>query len=114
MSETNSRFKDAAEVSTNCRTIGAAVENPANKAFPAFSPRVECLHVCFILTGPSKDSSRFQSGANCMHVVKLRYVAKSARCVVGVQVVTHSLPSLLLTFRRVHHKMSPNGSVVDP
>jgi hypothetical protein len=49
-----------------------------------------------------------------MHVVKLRCVAKSARCVVGVQVVTRSLPSLLLTFRRVHHKMSPNGSVVDP
>jgi hypothetical protein len=58
MSETNSRFKDVAEVSTNCRTIGAAVEDPANKAFPAFSPRVECLHVCFILIGLSKDEWR--------------------------------------------------------
>ena len=58
MSETNGRFKDTAEVSTNCRTIGAAVEDPANKAFPAFSPRVECLHICFILTGPSKDEWR--------------------------------------------------------
>ena len=55
ISETNSRFKDTAEVSTNCRTIGATVEDLANKAFLAFSPRVECLHVCFILTGLSKD-----------------------------------------------------------
>jgi hypothetical protein len=58
MSETNSSFKDAAEVSTNCRTIRAAVEDPANKAFPAFSPRVECLHICFILTGPGKNERR--------------------------------------------------------
>ena len=55
MLETNSRFKDAAEVSTNYRTIRAVVEDLANKAFTAFSSRVECLHVCFILIGPSKD-----------------------------------------------------------
>ena len=58
MPETNGRFKDTAEVSTDCRTIRAAVEDPANKASPAFSPRVECLHVRFILTGPSKDKWR--------------------------------------------------------
>ena len=55
MSETNSRFKDTVEVSTNCRTIGAAVEDPANKAFLASSPRVEYLYICFILIGISKD-----------------------------------------------------------
>jgi hypothetical protein len=55
MLETNSRFKDAIEVSTNYRTIGAIVEDLANKAFLAFSPRVECLYVCFILIGLSKD-----------------------------------------------------------
>jgi hypothetical protein len=58
ISETNGRFKDTVEVSTNCRTIGAAVEDPANKAFPAFSPRVECLYICFILIGLSKDEWR--------------------------------------------------------
>jgi hypothetical protein len=55
MSEANSRFKETTEVSTDCRTIRATVKDPANKAFLAFSPRVECLHVCFILTGLSKD-----------------------------------------------------------
>jgi hypothetical protein len=54
MSETDSRFKDTIEVSTDCRTVRAVVEDPADKAFPAFSPRVECLHVCFILIGLSK------------------------------------------------------------
>jgi hypothetical protein len=58
MSETNSRFKDAAEVSANCRTIRATVEDLANKAFLAFSPRVECLHICFILTGLGKKEQR--------------------------------------------------------
>jgi hypothetical protein len=58
MSETNGRFKDTAEVSTDCRTIRAAVKDPADEVFPAFSPRVKCLHVCFILTGPSKDERR--------------------------------------------------------
>jgi hypothetical protein len=58
MSETNSRFKDTVEVSTDCRTIRAAVEDPANKAFLAFKPRMKCLHVCFILTGLSKDEWR--------------------------------------------------------
>jgi hypothetical protein len=58
MSETNGRFKDTAEVSTNCRTIRTAVEDPTNKAFPAFSPRVECLHICCILTGPRKNERR--------------------------------------------------------
>jgi len=58
MLETNSRFKDAIEVSTNYRTIRATVKDPANKAFLAFSPRVECLHVCFILIGLSKDKWR--------------------------------------------------------
>jgi hypothetical protein len=58
MSETNGRFKDTVEVSTDYRTIRAIVEDPANKAFPAFSPRMKCLHVCFILIGPSKDEWR--------------------------------------------------------
>ena len=58
MSETNGRFKDTAEVSTDCRTIRAVVEDLANKAFPAFSPRVECLHICFVLTGPRKNERR--------------------------------------------------------
>jgi hypothetical protein len=58
MSETDSRFKDTTEVSTDCRTVRAAVEDPADKAFPAFSPGVECLHVYFILTGPSKHEWR--------------------------------------------------------
>jgi hypothetical protein len=58
ISETNGRFKDTAEVSTDCRTIRAAVEDPANKAFPAFSPRVECLHICFVLTGLGKNERR--------------------------------------------------------
>lgn len=55
MSETNSRFEDAAKVSTYSRTIRAAVKDPANKVFPALGSRVETLHVCFILTSPSKD-----------------------------------------------------------
>jgi hypothetical protein len=55
MSETNSRFKDTAEVCTHSRTIRAAVEDLSNKAFPAFGPRVKCLHVCFTLTSLSKD-----------------------------------------------------------
>ena len=58
ISETNSRFEDTAEVSTHSRTIGVAVEDPSNKAFLAFGPRVEYLHVRFILTGPSKDEQR--------------------------------------------------------
>ena len=55
ISETNSRFKDTIEVSTDYRTIRAVVEDLANKAFLAFSPRMKCLHICFILIGLSKD-----------------------------------------------------------
>jgi hypothetical protein len=51
----NSRFKDTTEVSTDYRTIRAVVEDLANKAFLAFSPRVEYLHVCLILTGLSNN-----------------------------------------------------------
>ena len=58
MPETNGRLKDTAEVSTNCRTIRAAVDDPANKAFPTFSPRVERFHIGVILTGPRKDEWR--------------------------------------------------------
>lgn len=58
MSEMNSRFKDTVEVSTNYRTIRAAVEDLADEAFLAFSPGVECLYICFILTGLSKDERR--------------------------------------------------------
>jgi hypothetical protein len=39
---------------------------------------------------PRVKASRCQSGANCMHVVKLKRVAKSAQCVIGVQVVATS------------------------
>ena len=51
----NGRFKDTVEVSTNRRTIRAIVEDLANKAFLAFSPRVEYLYIYFILIGLSKD-----------------------------------------------------------
>jgi hypothetical protein len=55
MLETNGRFKDTTEVSTNYRTIRAIVKDPADEAFLAFSPRVEYLHVCSILISLSKN-----------------------------------------------------------
>jgi hypothetical protein len=55
VSETNGRFKDAIEVGTDSRTIRAAVEDLANESIPAFTPRVECLYICFTLIGLSKD-----------------------------------------------------------
>ena len=58
MPETNGRLKDTAEVSTDRRTIRAAVKDPANKDLPTFGRRVERLHICVILTGPSKDERR--------------------------------------------------------
>jgi hypothetical protein len=58
VSETNGRFKDTIEVSTNSRTIRAIVEDLANKSLLAFTPRVECLYICFTLTGLSKDEQR--------------------------------------------------------
>lgn len=58
MLETNSRLKDTIEVSTNYRTIRAAVEDLANKAFLTFSPRVECFHISIVLIGLSKDKQR--------------------------------------------------------
>ena len=58
MPETNGRLKDTAEVSTNHRTIRAAVKDLANKDLPTFGRRVERLHICVILTGPSKDEWR--------------------------------------------------------
>jgi hypothetical protein len=56
---------------------------------------------------PRVNASRFQSGATCMHVVKLKRiamqpwwkcVAKSIQCVIGVQVIatsTHQRPVIL-------------------
>ena len=58
MSKTNGRFEEAAEASTYSRTIRAIVEDLSNKAFPAFGPRVECLYICFILIGLSKNEQR--------------------------------------------------------
>lgn len=58
MLETNGRFKDAAEISTNRGTIRAVVKNPANKTFLIFGSRVQFFHVCVILTCPSKDERR--------------------------------------------------------
>ena len=56
--ETSGGFKDTAKVSTNRRTIRAAVEDPANKTLPTFGRRVERLHVCVTLIGLSKDERR--------------------------------------------------------
>ena len=58
MPETNGRLKDTAEVSTDRRTIRAAVKDPANKDLPTFGRRVERLHICVFLIGPSKDERR--------------------------------------------------------